>query len=427
MFDETPDLAAGEAMAVASDRLPTLLRLARGLCAAGVLAWLFVAGLAGFAVASPDTSFSSFVESLWPPAQARGITRATFDAAFKGVTPDPALIGIVDRQTEFVKPIWENLASALSVQRVSQGKAKAAQWADMLARMEKVFGVDRYAVLAIWGMETGYGAFIGKQNVIRVLATLAYAKYQGDFAKEELLDALDILQAGDVTPAQLRGSWAGAMGQTQFLPSSFKAFAVDFDGDGRRDIWTSVPDALASTANFLKNQGWSGGQPWGFEVVLPKGFEATHGEESKFAPYAEWKGRGVTRPGGAEMPGSGEATLLIPAGLRGPAFLVTHNFKVIKTYNNSTSYALSVALLGDRIAGRPALVGTWPVKERVLDVAEAKELQTRLKDMGYDVGIIDGKIGEQARDAILTYQAKSGLVPDGFPTLALLQRVRAGH
>ncbi|MBV9701777.1 MAG: lytic murein transglycosylase, partial [Methylobacteriaceae bacterium] len=243
MFDETPDLAAGEAMAVASDRLPTLLRLARGLCAAGVLAWLFVAGLAGFAVASPDTSFSSFVESLWPPAQARGITRATFDAAFKGVTPDPALIGIVDRQTEFVKPIWENLASALSVQRVSQGKAKAAQWADMLARMEKVFGVDRYAVLAIWGMETGYGAFIGKQNVIRVLATLAYAKYQGDFAKEELLDALDILQAGDVTPAQLRGSWAGAMGQTQFLPSSFKAFAVDFDGDGRRDIWTSVPDA----------------------------------------------------------------------------------------------------------------------------------------------------------------------------------------
>ena len=376
------------------------------------------------APARASDDFAQFIQDLWPKAEARHVSRATFDAAFKGVTLVTALEKISDRQVEFVRPIWLYLASAVTQPRADQGRAKARLLAQPLARIEKQYGVDASVILAIWGLESGYGASTGNQNVIAVLATLAYLKYQGDYAESELLDALDILQAGDVTPAAMRGSWAGAMGQTQFMPSSFKTYAVDFDGNGRRDIWTSATDALASTANYLDGQGWTAGEPWGFEVTLPKNFDATHNEESKFAPWGDWHARGVKRADGGPLPSGGEATLLLPAGLRGPAFLVTHNFKVIKSYNNSTSYALSVGLLADRIAGRKPLAGTWPVKDKLLDVAEIKELQTSLKALGYDVGAIDGKLGEQARDALFAYQAKAGLVADGFPTLAVLQKLR---
>jgi membrane-bound lytic murein transglycosylase B len=402
--------------------------------AAGLAARLLGVGLAvliavgaSSAARGADDRFHQFIEDLWPKAQARDVSRATFDAAFKGVTLDPRIVKLPDQQAEFVRPIWDYLAANIDAKRIRDGQAKARQWSQVLGRAEAQYGVDRNVVLAIWAMESGYGAFTGVESVVRVLATLAYIKYQGDYARDELLDALDILQAGDVTPAAMRGSWAGAMGQTQFMPSSFKAYAVDFDGDGRRNIWTSVPDALASTANFLKGQGWSAGETWGFEVKLPKGFDASHNEESTFAPFAAWAKRGITRVGGGALPSSGEATLLVPAGLRGPGFLVTRNFKVIKAYNNSTSYALCVALLSDRIAGRGPLAGAWPVKERMLTISQAKALQARLRDLGYDVGAIDGKIGEKARDAIFAFQAKAGLVADGFPTLDLLEKVRAAH
>jgi membrane-bound lytic murein transglycosylase B len=376
------------------------------------------------ATAAPDP-FRVFVESLWPEAEARHVSRTTFDAAFKGVTSDPTVLKLTRNQAEFVRPVWEYLASAITQPRIDLGRKKAAQLAPTLARIEARFGVDRFAFMGIWAMETGFGAFGGNQPVIRVLATLAFANYRGTTFRDELLDALEIVQAGDVTVSAMRGSWAGAMGQTQFLPSSFKAYAVDFDGNGRRDIWTSVPDALASTAFFLKEQGWTTGLPWGFEVILPKGFDATHNEETTFAAFDRWSARGVKRADGAALPQTGEASLLIPAGLRGPAFLVTRNFKVFKAYNNATAYALGVALLGDRISGKGPLVGAWPVHERILTADQARELQTRLRDLGFDVGNIDGRIGERARDAVLAYQAKAGLVADGFPTPELLEKMRA--
>ena len=375
------------------------------------------------ASAAPDP-FRTFVEGLWPDAEARFVSRATFDAAFRGVTPDPAVLKSTGTQAEFVRPVWDYLASAITQGRIDLGRKKAAQWAPTLARIEARFGVDRFAFLGIWAMETGFGAFSGNQPVIRVLASLAFANYRGATFRDELLDALEIIQAGNVTVAAMKGSWAGAMGQTQFLPSSFKAYAVDFDGDGRCDIWSSVPDALASTAFFLKEQGWTAGLPWGFEVILPKGFDASHNEETTPAPFERWAAREVKRADGSPLPTSGEASLLIPAGLRGPAFLVTRNFRVFKSYNNATSYALAVALLGDRIAGKGPLVGAWPVRDRVLTTTEARELQTRLRDLGFDVGEIDGRIGERARDALLAYQAKAGLVADGFPTTALLEKMR---
>jgi membrane-bound lytic murein transglycosylase B len=222
----------------------------------------------------------------------------------------------------------------------------------------------------------------------------------------------------------MKGSWAGAMGQTQFMPSSFLKFAVDFEGHGRRDIWTSAPDAIGSTANYLKEHGWKAGEPWGFEVTLPKDFALTAADCATYSPFADFAKKGVLRADGTPLPEKGEGELLIPAGRNGPIFLVTPNFKVIKTYNNSTSYALAVALLGDRAMGGPELVGAWPVHDKGLSMAQARDMQTKLKKMGYDVGKIDGKFGETGQTALRAYQEKKGLTPDGYPTLALLERLR---
>jgi membrane-bound lytic murein transglycosylase B len=369
-------------------------------------------------------SFQLFIEDLWPQAKALGVSRATFDQAFHGVTYDPGIVAHTETQAEFVKPIWEYLASAVSANRIERAKAAAQQYESWLSKAQHKFGVDSSVVTGIWGLETDFGAFAGSDYVIRALASLAYARYQGDYFKDELLAALQILEEGDITPARMKGSWAGAMGQTQFMPSSFRDYAVDFDGGGRRDIWTNAPDAIGSTANYLAKHGWVANLPWGFEVTLPDGFELKDADSSHYAPFTAFADRGVKRADGKALPQSGEAELLITAGLKGPIFLVTANFKVIKSYNNSTSYALGVALLGDRAMGGGPLVTAWPVHDRQLTPAQMQEMQTRLKKMGYDVGKMDGKIGEVGQAALRAYQQKTGLIPDGYPTLALLLKMR---
>ncbi len=307
--------------------------------------------------AAQGQGFPAFVQSLWPEARAHGVSRATFDAAFAGVTPDPAVIEKTKTQAEFHKTVGQYLETAVSDQRIALGQEKYAAYQRWLAKAEERFGVDRYIVMGVWGLETKYGTYTGDDYVVRSLATLAYARYRGTYFRTELVKALVILQEGHVDPAHMTGSWAGAMGQTQFMPSNFKPYAVDFEGHGRRDIWTSVPDAVGSTANFLKKHGWIAGETWGYEVRLPAGLS---GASDRSVPFGAWAARGVQRADGGEMPHAGTAALLRPAGPAGPAFLVTPNFKVIKSYNNSTSYALGVCLLGDRIAGWGPLKARWP-------------------------------------------------------------------
>jgi membrane-bound lytic murein transglycosylase B len=367
--------------------------------------------------------FRAFIKTLWPEAAAHGVSRRTFDLAFKGVTFDAKIIAFTNRQAEFVKPIWDYIDGAVSAARVERGKEKFDAYRPWLVKARDEYGVDPAIVIGIWGLETDFGGFAGSDNVIRSLATLAYVHYRGEYFRGELIAALEILEEGDVRPAQMKGSWAGAMGQTQFMPSSFLKYAVDFEGDGRRDIWSSAPDAIGSTANYLKQQGWRADEPWGLEVVLPRDFALTAADFLRYAPFSDYADRGVRRADGSPLPQSGEAELFLPTGLRGPVFLVTANFKVIKSYNNSTAYALAVAILGDRAGGGDPLVAAWPSRDRSLTMAQARDLQARLKKLGYDVGDIDGKIGEAGQTALRDFQEKHGLTPDGYPTLALLQRL----
>ncbi len=307
------------------------------------------------------SGFPGFLESLWPQARHRGVGRATFDRAFAGVTPDAAVLAKTHRQAEFVRPISDYLASAVSTTRIETGRDRARAYKATLERAEARFGVDPYIVLGVWGLETNFGNNPGDLSTIRCLATLAYARYRGDYFRRELLDALDILQQGHIAPEAMRGSWAGAMGQTQFMPSAFKRFAIDFDDHGRKDIWRDVPDALGSTAFYLRKHGWVPGESWGYEVVAPG---PSTGDGKAMRAFSYWAEAGFARADGGTLPRAGEAALLAPAGASGPHFLVTRNFKVIKSYNNSTAYALGVALLGERIAGGAPLRASWPVAAR---------------------------------------------------------------
>jgi membrane-bound lytic murein transglycosylase B len=388
--------------------------------------WLIAANASARAqeVEVGDAQFRSFVAALWPDARQAGVSRATFEAAFDGMTPDPAVLRHLGKQAEFVKPIWSYIESAISKSRVERGAARATEFDKTLARIEAKYGVDRYVVLAVWGMETNYGGFSGKMSTIRSLATLGAARHRGDFFRNELLVALQILEQGHVAPENMLGSWAGAMGQTQFMPSSFIKYAVDWDHDGHKDIWTSAPDALASTANYLAEHGWIKGWTWGYEVVLPKQFSLHAHELNEYRPFTQWAKTGVRRADGIEMPALGEGALMLPAGRNGPAFLVTRNYHAIKSYNSSNAYALGVSLLSDRLAGSPGPIARWPVQERVLDANQSYELQRRLAQRGYHIGDFDGKIGEKAQVAIRQYQRQAGLEPDGFASVTLLERMR---
>jgi lytic murein transglycosylase len=329
---------------------------------AGLFLLIVVVGMSSRAQAASEP-FDHFVARLWPEAHRQGVSRPLFDRAFAGMTPDEGVLEETHRQAEFVKPIGDYLSTAVSDKRIAKGREMLSAWSSTLARIERLYGVDRHVVLGVWGMETNFGSYTGDRSVIRSLATLAHARYRGDYFRRELLKALQILQQGHVGLKDFTGSWAGAMGQTQFMPTSFQAYAVDFNGDGRKDIWTSVPDALASTANYLARHGWRRGLTWGTEVVAEGHGALPRQAALDFKPMAHWRAAGLRPAKGGALPAHGEAALISPAGGAGPAFLVGRNFKTIKSYNNSTAYALGVALLGDRIAGVPDLRRPWPVAD----------------------------------------------------------------
>lgn len=376
------------------------------------------------AASKTEAGFRAYLDSIWPHAQAAGVTRATFDNALRGVTLDQRVLKPMSSQAEFVKPIWGYINGAVTTQRIEKGREMARAYQSVLADVEQRYGVDRHVVLAVWGMETSYGGFTGKNSVIRSLASHAYAGHREEFFRNELIGAMLIIQQGHASPDTLTGSWAGAMGQTQFMPTSFLKHAVDYDRDGRKDIWSNVPDALASTANYLAAFGWQRGQPWGFEVALPAGFDISGHDPMEFRPFSYWASKGLRRPSGAAMPGSGSATIMLPAGRNGPAFLLTQNFRVIKEYNRSNAYAFGVGHLGERIAGAGPIQGAWPTGEKPLSTAQAMELQRNLARLGFNVGKIDGKFGDQVTAAVRAYQKKAGVVADGYPSQAVLQQVR---
>jgi membrane-bound lytic murein transglycosylase B len=378
------------------------------------------------ATPSPQpASFTAWRDGFRPKALAAGISPQVFDAAFRGVGVNADVVRLDGKQAEFTKPIWEYLDSAASPARIETGRAERARLNDTLAAIEARYGVDRQAVLAIWGMESNYGKNRGSIPVVESLATLAYDGRRQSFAEEQLIAALRILQSGDVSPSHMVGSWAGAMGHTQFIPTSYLSYAVDFRGDGHRDVWSDDPtDALASTANYLRRSGWTAGQPWGVEVRLPQGFNYGSADQSNVRPVADWRSRGVTLVSGQPLPDYGSAAIIAPAGARGPAFAVFRNFSVIKKYNNATSYAMGVGHLGDRIMGAGPFVGQWPRGERELSRTEKIELQRRLIARGHDTRSTDGVIGPDTISAIRSFQATEGLTPDGFATAALLARLR---
>ena len=371
--------------------------------------------------AKPATGdFSAFVQRLRPEAKAAGVSEETFDAALAGVTPDAKIVALTKKQAEFSRPIWEYVNGSVSPGRLAKGRAAASEWSGWLDKIESRYGVPREIVLAVWGMESGFGANTGGFSVVRSLATLAFVRYRGDFFRGELIQALQILQAGHVAPRDMKGSWAGAMGQTQFMPSSYMAFAVDEDGDGHPNIWTSAPDALASTANYLRQKGWQPGLPWLVEVALPGGLDLSPHRRG----FADWAAAGVKRADGQGLPGSGQGTLFLPTGVRGPAFLVGDNFEVIRAYNSSDAYAMGVGYLSNRIAGGGPIARAWPTGEKALTHPEREEVQKRLAKLGLYKGDTDGRHGARTRDAIREYQAQSGLVSDGYADDAVLKALR---
>ena len=381
---------------------------------------LAVAASGANAAEEAKHDFQSFVANLWPDAQARGVSRATFDAAFKGVEPDPQVIAATKRQPEYVRPVGAYLDLLVTDGRIAGGKKLMVAYAETLAAVEAKFGVDRLLLLAIWAIESNYGHEPEGKDVIRSLATLAEARYRDDFFRNELIDALVILQAGRIPREKLLGSWAGAMGQPQFIPSSYLRYAVDFSGDGRADIWANTLDVLASIANYFRQSGWTAGMPWGFEVSLPVGFDSRKSR----APFPAWTARGVTRADGGALPNTGDAILLFPSGYKGPAFLVTKNFEAIRRYNNSDAYALAAVELADRLRGAAPFRGHWP-DETPLSREERVELQRDLAMLGYTVNNFQGQIDFDLRDNVREIQASAGLVPDGNPDAALLAIIRA--
>lgn len=371
---------------------------------------------------SPDgESFAKFLSDLWPDAQAKGITRATFDSAFKGVTPDPRVSAAIKRQPEYGKPVGAYINGIVSKGNISTGIRKEAEWRATFDAVEKKYGVERWVLLAIWGMETSYGADKDKWDVFRSLATLAYIRYRPPYFRNELIVALRIMQDDHIARDKMVSSWAGAMGQTQFMPTNVMDYAIDFDGDGKRDIWNNVPDVLGSTGNYLQKEKWKAGLPWGFEVTVPKGFDY----KKSRATFLEWSKLGVRRADGGSFPASGNGILFFPSGAAGPGFIVTENYDVLKEYNNSDAYALAVGHLADRLHGGGPIRTPWPAEDRQLSRDQRIALQRRLSELGYKVREFEGHIDFDLRDNIRDEQVKYGMVPDGHPTEALLERIGA--
>lgn len=401
-------------------RSPRKIARAASLCLfAGIMAPLS---------AQADAGFQKWVSGFYSTASKSGISRTTYERAFSGITtPDPEVLEKARYQPEFTTKVWDYLDSRVNPYTISKGREMASKHARTLAAIERKFGVDASVLLAIWSMESNYGEILTKTDrlhyVPQALATLAYAdKKRAKFARKQLVAALKILQSGDISTREMSGSWAGAMGHTQFIPTSYLAFAIDADGNGHRDIWNSIPDALATAANLLKKNGWRTGETWGYEAVAPRG-GANHAGQTK--TLAQWASLGFTRPGGKGLPnGSRRAELKMPGGANGPAFLMTKNFFIIKRYNNSDSYALGVGVLADEIAGYGGVDQRWPRPEGTLDVKEKFELQTRLKRLGYYDGDIDGNFGSGSKAAIAAFQSRAGLTGEAVPSQKVLAAIR---
>ncbi|PCJ89621.1 MAG: lytic transglycosylase [Hyphomicrobiales bacterium] len=376
--------------------------------------------------------FDQWVRDFWPTARAKGVSPNIYNAAFAGVTIDKSILRSAGNQAEFVRAIWSYLDSATSDNRVNSGREMLSKHKRTLDAIEGRYGVDRHIVVAIWGMESNYGKVLNNpkivKNVIRSLATLAYAdKRRRKFGRSQLVAALLILERGDTTPAGLTGSWAGAMGHTQFIPTTYQAYAVDFDGDGRRNIWTSIPDALGSTAAYLNKMKWNTGKTWGYEVQLSKNFNFELAHKKSKRTLGEWQNLGVSRTHGRNFPRpSDSARLFVPAGANGPAFLLLKNFRVIKRYNNADAYALAVGHLSDRLRGGNKFAKKWPRNSKPLNRKDRKSLQTLLRKKGFYNGSIDGKLGPVSRAAIRRYQSRLGMVADGYASSSILSKLRGG-
>jgi membrane-bound lytic murein transglycosylase B len=374
---------------------------------------------------SRDAAFATWITGFKSRAASKGISNATLTRAFRGVSYNEGVIAKDRHQSEFTKQIWDYLDSAASPTRVKNGTAAVRKHARTLDGIEAKYGVDKHVVAAIWGVESAYGATRGTEPLIEAVATLAFDGRRGKFFEAQLIAVLQILEAGDTTPAQMKGSWAGAMGHTQFIPTSFLAFAVDGTGDGKRDIWSDDPtDALASTAAYLANHGWVKGQPWGVEVQLPNGFDYTSARrETKRSP-ASWASLGVRGVDGKAVPNYGDASILLPAGASGAAFMIFKNFAVIERYNKADAYVIGVGHLSDRLRGGAPIQAKWPRGYEPLSFDDKKKMQRILRRKGFLDDKIDGLIGPNTVNAIRDFQRSIGVTPDGYPSKTLLGHLR---
>ena len=387
---------------------------------------LALAAVLGFSTIAPSLANSAdFVRGLWPQAEARGVSRAAFEAAFSGYNYIPKVMELTQKQPEFSQTVQQYIDKRVTAAQAKKGQAMRSEWNQTLTGSQQRWGVQPEIVLAIWGMETNFGGFMGGENTIHALATLTEGGYRADFFREELLTALRIVSDGHVSAGNMTGSWAGAMGHTQFMPSSFMRYAVDYNGDGRKDIWNSVQDALGSTANYLNNFGWRPGETWGYEVRLPSGFDFAAARQVDKAPLSQWQAMGIQRVSGKAFPRPSDmARLYMPAGASGPVFLLLPNFDVIKRYNNSNSYALAVGHLADRIIGGGDFATPWPAGDYALNKAQRAELQALLTRAGFDAGSPDGVVGPRTRAAVLAFQTRQGLPVDGHISGRLLDRLK---
>ncbi len=389
-----------------------------------LLVLLLVLAVVAPAAAQEAAGFAQWVQSMRAEAQQQGVNAAVFDRAFAEVRFNERVIELDRHQPEFVKPVQNYIALQVTPEAVQRGRDKLHQHAALLARVSQRYGVTPAYIVAIWRIESNFGTNFGGFNVIEALATLAYAGRRQGYWRSELIAALTLLQRGEVPPERLVGSWAGAMGHTQFMPSVYLGRAVDFDGDGRRDLWRSLPDVFASTANYLALAGWQKNLPFGLEVNLPGHFPFELAETT-WQPVSEWRQLGVRRVDGTQLPAwPGETAILLPAGYRGPAFLVTANYRTILAYNNAVAYALSVGLLAERLDGGGRVIASWPADDRPLSRGEKEELQRLLGSRGFDPGPIDGQVGPQTRLAIRSFQKKANMPADGHANPALLDLLR---
>jgi peptidoglycan lytic transglycosylase B len=377
------------------------------------------------AIREAAANFDNCIGSMWPDAARRNISQESFQRFTAGLAPDLRIMDLLDSQPEFTKSIWDYLDILVNDNRITKGREMLAKYKAQFDATEKAYGVDRYVIAAIWGIESNYSTQIGDRSVLQSTATLACIGRRQKYFKDEFLATLEILHHGDLRPEQLRGSWAGAFGPTQFMPTAFKRYAVDADGDGRRDVVDDPADLIASTANNLKKDGWQTGKGWGFEVVVPKGFDYMLADRARTMSFAQWEHLGIKRADAQAFPAAADKVyLLAPAGAEGPAFLMLQNFRVIMKYNPAEAYALAIGHFADRLKGGPAFVQSWPRQERELSRAERLELQQLLAQRGFYRGTPDGQFGGETREALRGFQASIGAPADGFASSEMLERLR---